>query len=135
MRAFYHDLLTALGTFRRRPARSLFTALVVAIGIAGVIAVAEIGQGTARDVERTVAALGANMLLVEAGARSANGVILGSGTEVTLTPDDCEAVRRECDAGRTEEGPPCSTPSSASPCVTACWWSPSPCPCWASAPT
>src|SRR5262249_32921211 len=36
----------------------------------------------------------------EAGAYSSSGVSLGSGTAVTLTPADCDAILRECPAVR-----------------------------------
>src|SRR5205085_3057258 len=65
-----------------------------------VIAMVEIGKGTAHAVQQTISSLGANFLLVEAGAYSSAGVSLGSGTAITLTPQDCEAIRRECGAVR-----------------------------------
>src|SRR5438270_13187270 len=100
MRSFCRNLRTALHALRRNLPRSLLTCLGIAIGIAAVIALMEIGQGTACAVQQTIANLGANFLLVEAGAYSSSGVSLGSGTVVTLTPQDCEAIRRECPAVR-----------------------------------
>jgi ABC-type antimicrobial peptide transport system permease subunit len=85
---------------RRKPLRSLLTSLGIAIGIAAVVAMMEIGQGTAAAVRQTIASLGANFLQVEAGAYSSAGVSLGSGTAVTLTPEDHEAILRECGAVR-----------------------------------
>jgi ABC-type antimicrobial peptide transport system permease subunit len=80
--------------------RSMLTCLGITIGIAAVIAMVEIGNGTARAVEERIASLGANFLLVEAGAYSSAGVSLGSGTAITLTPQDCDAILRECGAVR-----------------------------------
>jgi ABC-type antimicrobial peptide transport system permease subunit len=80
--------------------RSLLTCLGIAIGIAALIALMEIGQGTAYAVRQTIGSLGTNTLLVEAGAYSSAGVSLGSGTAVTLTAQDCEAILRECPAVR-----------------------------------
>jgi ABC-type antimicrobial peptide transport system permease subunit len=42
--------------------------------------------------------MGANSLMIEAGAASSNGVSLGSGTIKTLTPEDAEAIANECPA-------------------------------------
>jgi ABC-type antimicrobial peptide transport system permease subunit len=80
--------------------RSLLTCLGITIGIAAVIAMVEIGKGTAYAVEQQIATLGASFLLVEAGAYSSAGVSLGSGTAVTLTPQDRDAIVKECSAVR-----------------------------------
>jgi ABC-type antimicrobial peptide transport system permease subunit len=100
MHSYYRALRTALAMLRRKPMRSMLTGLGITIGIAAVIAMVEIGQGTAQAVQHTIASLGANFLLVEAGAYSSNGVSLGSGTAITLTPDDRDAILRECSAVR-----------------------------------
>jgi ABC-type antimicrobial peptide transport system permease subunit len=80
--------------------RSALTCLGIIIGIAAVIALMEIGQGTAEAVQRTIATLGVNYLQVEPGASSSSGVHSGAGTCLTLTPQDCEAILRECSAVR-----------------------------------
>jgi ABC-type antimicrobial peptide transport system permease subunit len=98
MHAIYRSLRTALRTLGRNLMRSVTTCLGITIGIAAVIAMMEIGQGTAEAVRQTIATLGSNFLLVEAGATSSSGVSLGSGTAVTLTPQDCEAILHECSA-------------------------------------
>jgi ABC-type antimicrobial peptide transport system permease subunit len=85
---------------RRHVLRSVLTCIGIVIGIAAVIAMMEIGQGTSHAVRQTIASLGANQLLVEAGATSSSGVHSGAGTCLTLTPQDCEAILRECDAVR-----------------------------------
>src|SRR4051794_22086510 len=100
MRSFVGNLRSALHTLRRNLMRSLLTCLGITIGIAAVIALVEIGQGTAQAVQERIASLGANFLLVEAGAYSSGGVSLGSGTAITLTPADRDAIVRECSAVR-----------------------------------
>src|SRR5262249_10193641 len=60
----------------------------------------EVGQGASEDVRRRIASLGANFLQVEAGASSSAGVHMGAGTVLTLTPEDAEAIARDCSAGR-----------------------------------
>jgi ABC-type antimicrobial peptide transport system permease subunit len=76
--------------------RSLLTCLGIVIGIAAVIAQMEIGQGTAQAVRDTIATLGANFIQVEPGSSSSSGVHSGAGTCLTLSPQDCEAILREC---------------------------------------
>jgi ABC-type antimicrobial peptide transport system permease subunit len=81
---------------RRNLMRSVLTCIGLVIGIAAVIALMEIGQGTAESVQQTIATLGANFLQVEPGSSSSSGVHSGAGTCLTLTPEDCDAILREC---------------------------------------
>jgi ABC-type antimicrobial peptide transport system permease subunit len=78
--------------------RSLLTCLGLVIGVAAVIAQMEIGRGTAQHVRQTIATLGANFIQVEPGSSSSSGVHSGAGTCLTLTPQDCEAILRQCDS-------------------------------------
>jgi ABC-type antimicrobial peptide transport system permease subunit len=100
MRSFYRTLRTALRALRRNLMRSALTCLGIIIGIAAVIALMELGQGTSDAIRQTIASLGANQLQVEPGASSSSGVHSGAGTCLTLTPHDCEAILRECSAVR-----------------------------------
>jgi ABC-type antimicrobial peptide transport system permease subunit len=100
VRPFWRNLITALLILRRNRLRSALTGLGLTIGVAAVVALMEIGRGTAHAVQETMASLGANFLIVEAGAFSSSGVSLGPGTVVTLTAEDCEAILRECPAVR-----------------------------------
>jgi ABC-type antimicrobial peptide transport system permease subunit len=85
-------------SLRRNLMRSALTCLGIIIGIAAVISLVEIGQGTSEAVRQTIATLGANYLQVEPGASSSSGVHSGAGTCLTLTPQDSEAILRECSA-------------------------------------
>jgi ABC-type antimicrobial peptide transport system permease subunit len=108
MRILYWTLRTALRALRRNLLRSALTCLGIVIGIASVIAMMEIGQGTAVAIRQRIATLGVNVLQVEPGASSSSGVRAGAGTTLTLTPQDCEAIARECSAvGRVAPGVDC----------------------------
>jgi len=87
-----------LKALRRNVMRSALTTLGIVIGVAAVIAMTEIGQGTSTAVKRTIESMGANNLLVMPGTASSGGVSFGSGSIVTLTPQDADAISRECPA-------------------------------------
>ncbi len=91
---------TALKALRRNPMRAALTALGIIIGVAAVIIMMEIGKGSSAAIQRTIASMGANNLLIQPGTAASGGVSFGSGSVMTLTPDDAEAVRRECPAVR-----------------------------------
>jgi ABC-type antimicrobial peptide transport system permease subunit len=101
MRFFYRTLRMALHALRRNVLRSALTTLGIIIGVAAVIAMMEIGQGSKTAINRTIASMGANNLLVQPGTASSGGVTFGSGSIVTLTPQDAVAIRRECPAVRS----------------------------------
>jgi ABC-type antimicrobial peptide transport system permease subunit len=98
MRFTYRIVVLALKALRRNVLRSALTTLGIVIGIAAVIAMMEIGQGSSAAVRRTIQSMGADNLLVQPGTASSGGVSFGSGSVVTLTPDDAKAIARECSA-------------------------------------
>ena len=98
MRTVYRTLRTSLHALRRNVMRSVLTCLGIIIGVAAVIAMMEIGQGSSSAIESTISKMGANMLMVLPGQSRSNGVSLGSGSRVTLTPDDWRAIERDCPA-------------------------------------
>src|SRR3954470_18087026 len=92
-----HKILgIALTGLRRNLMRSALTCLGIVIGIASVIAMVEIGQGTSHEMQESIAKLGANVLQVDPSDAVKAGVSSGSGGKVTLTPLDADAIRTEC---------------------------------------
>jgi ABC-type antimicrobial peptide transport system permease subunit len=83
---------------RRNVSRSALTILGIVIGIAAVIAMMEIGQGSSSAIADTIATMGANNLLILPGAAASGGISFGAGSTLTLTAQDCAAILRECDA-------------------------------------
>jgi putative ABC transport system permease protein len=79
----------------RHKLRSALSALGVMIGVAVVAWVVAIGQAGSARARATLAALGDNLVWIEAGGRNINGVRTGTGNTVTLTVGDQAAVERE----------------------------------------
>ncbi|MGA2617856.1 MAG: ABC transporter permease [Thermoguttaceae bacterium] len=91
---------TALGALRRNKMRSALTALGVIIGVAAVIAMTEIGEGSRIAIQKTIASMGANNVLVLPGAAMTGSVSFGSGTAQSLRPSDMDEILRQCPAVR-----------------------------------
>jgi macrolide transport system ATP-binding/permease protein len=91
---------TALHGLRRNVMRAALTTLGIVIGVAAVIAMMEIGSGSASAIQATIASMGANNLLILPGTASSGGVSFGGGSNKTLTPQDAEAILRESPAVR-----------------------------------
>jgi len=92
----YKTVRTALRTLRRNPLRAALTTLGIIIGVAAVIVMMEIGKGSSTAIKRTIATMGANNLLIHPGTATSGGVSFGAGSVMTLTPQDCDAILREC---------------------------------------
>ncbi|HSW44651.1 MAG TPA: ABC transporter permease [Phycisphaerae bacterium] len=93
--------LTAMRALRRNPMRATLTTLGIVIGVGAVIAMMEIGAGSSAQIQKGISSMGANVLLIMPGTASTAGVTLGAGSATTLTPQDCDAILRECPAVRT----------------------------------
>jgi putative ABC transport system permease protein len=90
----------ALRALSRNKLRSSLTMLGIIIGVAAVIAVVGIGQGASASIQSQIAQLGNNMLYVMAGSANQGGMRGGAGSTPTLTPEDADAIERECPAVR-----------------------------------
>jgi ABC-type antimicrobial peptide transport system permease subunit len=80
--------------------RSALTCLGIVIGVASVIAIIEIGQGTSYSIQQTIAAIGANVIQIDPEHVMIGGVSTGAGGDASLSPEDSEAILRECSAVR-----------------------------------
>jgi macrolide transport system ATP-binding/permease protein len=91
---------TAVHGLRRNILRAALTALGIIIGVAAVIAMMEIGRGSSSAIQRTIASMGANNLLIMPGTASSGGVSYGAGSVMTLSPQDTDAILSESSAVR-----------------------------------
>src|SRR5512147_52284 len=97
----YRTIRTAMWALRRNSMRALLTTLGIVIGVAAVIAMMEIGAGSSAAIQKSISSMGANVILVMPGTATSSGISFGFGSITTLTPDDAEAILRECPAVKT----------------------------------
>jgi ABC-type antimicrobial peptide transport system permease subunit len=91
---------TAVRGLRCHMMRSVLSGLGIVIGVAVVITMMEIGQGSSYMIQETIASIGANVVQIDPSDAVKAGASSGSGGKVTLTPADAEAILRECSAVR-----------------------------------
>ena len=93
---FTDILRTALFALRGNWMRSALTSLGVIIGIAAVIVMVSIGQGTQAEIDKMVSGLGSQRLDIGgAGGMGPGGARLAQGARWTLSDGDVEAIRNE----------------------------------------
>ena len=72
---------TALHGLSRNVMRAALTTLGIVIGVAAVIAMMEIGNGSSSAIQATIASMGANNLMILPGTASSGGVSFGGGQQ------------------------------------------------------
>jgi putative ABC transport system permease protein len=85
----------ALFALRGNWLRSILTALGVIIGIAAVIVMVSVGQGTQAELDNIMSRLGSNRLEVFPGGGRGGGVRMAAGSLPSLSSGDMEAIRAE----------------------------------------
>ena len=76
--------------------RSFLTALGIIIGVASVITMLAIGQGSKRSIQANIAEMGSNMIMIHPGADMRGGVRQDPSAMQTLKLSDYESLRDEC---------------------------------------
>jgi putative ABC transport system permease protein len=88
-------LRVALNALRVNLLRSILTMLGVIIGVAAVITMLAVGAGAEARIQAQIKSLGSNLMIITAGARTASGVRMATGTTTSLTEDDAAAIARD----------------------------------------
>jgi putative ABC transport system permease protein len=90
---FFITLRMALRALSRNTMRSILTALGIIIGVAAVIVMVSLGNGTKTQVQAAIASLGDNLVLIYPGNQGqGSGVRSGFGGATTLTVADADAI-------------------------------------------
>ena len=76
--------------------RSFLTALGIIIGVASVIAMLAIGQGSKRSIKKQISEMGSNMIMIQPGAdKGPGGARQDASSMQTLKIEDFEHIRDE----------------------------------------
>lgn len=91
----YENIAMSFRSIKANKIRSLLTALGVLIGVASVIGLTALGQGTRVSVEERLGQLGANLLIVYSGEPRGTSLVRTRTTNIAprLTPADLQMIR------------------------------------------
>ena len=93
----YTNLLKiALRAIAANKLRAFLTALGIIIGVASVITMLAIGQGSKRSIQSNIAEMGSNMIMIHPGADMRGGVRQDASAMETLKLTDYESIKEEC---------------------------------------
>lgn len=93
---FYPLLITCLRALSRNLMRAFLTVLGIVIGIASVVAIMEIGEGSKQQVKDSIASLGADTVMIFPASAKTAGVSSGRGGRASLFPADADVIMRDC---------------------------------------
>ncbi len=85
-------LMLAMSRLRISRLRTGLTMLGVIIGVASVVALVAVGQGSTQNITNRLASLGTNLLTINPGSSQQGGTFGAAGSAVTLTIADAQAL-------------------------------------------
>lgn len=80
---------------QRNKLRAFLTMLGIIIGVAAVIAMVAIGQGSKQSIQSQLSSMGSNMITILPASNISGGARLGGATVNTLTIEDVKAIQKQ----------------------------------------
>ena len=85
----------AIRALVRNKLRAFLTMLGIIIGVASVIAMLAIGEGSKANIRKQMSSMGTNMVMVMPNFQRRGGVSLGASSSMALKNSDVEAIRND----------------------------------------
>lgn len=86
----------ALMAMARNKMRTILTMLGIIIGVASVIAMLAIGQGSKKSIQDQISSMGTNMLIIRPSSDMRDGVRMDASSMQSLKIKDIESVKKLC---------------------------------------
>ena len=93
----YSNLIKiAFNAIKQNKLRAFLTMLGIVIGVASVITMLAIGQGSKKSIQDQVSKMGSNMIIVYPASQMRGGIQLGNTSSKSLTVEDVNAIAAQC---------------------------------------
>jgi putative ABC transport system permease protein len=93
---YSNTLKIATNALRRNKFRAFLTMLGIIIGVASVIAMLAIGQGSKKSIQDQMSDMGTNLIMVMPGSEQRGGVQMAGSNTQSLYLSDVEAIGENC---------------------------------------
>lgn len=87
----------AIAAIKRNKVRSFLTMLGIIIGVASVIAMLAIGEGSNASIKEQISSMGTNLIHIQPASRNRGGVQKSRETSQNLVVADADFIRENCD--------------------------------------
>ncbi len=95
---YINSIKIALNALKRNKFRAFLTMLGIIIGVASVIVMLAIGQGSKKSIQDQMSSMGTNLIFAMPGAEQKGGVRMGNSDAQTMKLADVEAIEKNCPA-------------------------------------
>ena len=95
---YINSIKIALNALKRNKFRAFLTMLGIIIGVASVIVMLAIGQGSKKSIQDTMSSMGTNLIFAMPGAEQKGGVRMGNSDAQSMKLIDVEAIEKNCPA-------------------------------------
>ncbi|PSH02842.1 MAG: multidrug ABC transporter substrate-binding protein [Acidobacteria bacterium] len=96
MRYLLSSIRIAFRALQVNKLRSALTMLGIIIGVAAVISTAAIGSGAKERIQKQIASIGSNTIIILPGSLTSSGMRMGSGNAITLSESDARELVAQC---------------------------------------
>ena len=93
--SIFNLLRIALRALQRNKLRAFLTMLGIIIGVASVIAMVAIGQGSKQSIQSQLSGMGSNMIIIRPNSNISAGARLDATNVQTLSLDDVKALQKQ----------------------------------------
>ena len=87
-----------MNALKRNKFRAFLTMLGIIIGVASVIAMLAIGQGSKKSIQDEMSSMGTNMIFAMPGSEQRGGVHMGNSDAQSMKLTDIDAIEKQCTA-------------------------------------
>ncbi len=95
---YANTLKIAFNALKRNKFRAFLTMLGIIIGVASVIAMLAIGQGSKQSIQDQMSGMGTNLIFAVPGSEQKGGVRMGNSDAQNMKLSDVEAIEKDCPA-------------------------------------
>lgn len=95
---YINSIKIALNALKRNKFRAFLTMLGIIIGVASVIVMLAIGQGSKKSIQDQMAGMGTNLIFAFPGGEQKGGVRMGNSDAQSMKLIDIEAIEKNCPA-------------------------------------
>jgi len=95
---YINSIKIALNALKRNKFRAFLTMLGIIIGVASVIVMLAIGQGSKKSIQDQMAGMGTNLIFAFPGGEQKGGVRMGNSDAQSMKLSDIEAIEKDCPA-------------------------------------
>jgi len=95
---YINSIKIALNALKRNKFRAFLTMLGIIIGVASVIVMLAIGQGSKKSIQDQMSGMGTNLIFAMPGAEQKGGVRMGNSDAKSMKLTDVDAIEKNCPA-------------------------------------